>query len=74
MAQSHTLSVGMDGHKESIAVASVAQDYGAAVISRALSGPGSVIVTSSFGRCSRKARSASASTKPAPAAPGSRAP
>jgi len=34
MAQSHTLSVGMDGHKESIAVASVAQDHGAAVISR----------------------------------------
>ena len=33
MAQSSTLYVGMDVHKESIAVAYVAQDYGAEVIS-----------------------------------------
>jgi transposase len=33
MAQSRTLDVGMDVHKESIAVAYVSQDYGAAVIS-----------------------------------------
>jgi transposase len=33
MAQSRTLSVGMDVQKESIAVASVAQEYGAAVVS-----------------------------------------
>ena len=33
MAQSRTLYVGMDVHKESIAVAYVAQDYGAEVIS-----------------------------------------
>ena len=33
MAQSRTLDVGMDVHKASIAVASVAQDYGAEVIS-----------------------------------------
>src|SRR5712691_1284383 len=33
MPQSRTLSVGMDGHKESIAVASVGQDHGAEVLS-----------------------------------------
>jgi hypothetical protein len=33
MSQSSTLYVGMDVHKESIAVASVAQDRGAEVIS-----------------------------------------
>ena len=33
MHQSRTLYVGMDGHKESIAVASVAQDHGAEVVS-----------------------------------------
>ena len=33
MAQSRTLSVGMDVHKASIAVASVAQEYGAEVMS-----------------------------------------
>ena len=33
MSQSSTLYVGMDVHKESIAVASVAQDHGAEVIS-----------------------------------------
>jgi hypothetical protein len=33
MAQSRTLDVGMDVHQESIAVASVAQEYGAAVLS-----------------------------------------
>ncbi len=33
MLPSHTLSVGMDGHKESIAVASVAQEHGAEVVS-----------------------------------------
>ena len=31
MSQSRTLCVGMDVHKETIAVASVAQDHGAAV-------------------------------------------
>jgi hypothetical protein len=34
MSQSRTLYVGMDVHKESIAVASVAQAYGADVVSR----------------------------------------
>jgi hypothetical protein len=34
MAQSRTLYVGMDVHKASIAVASVAQAHGAEVISR----------------------------------------
>ena len=33
MAQSRTLYVGMDGHKASIAVASVAQAYGTEVVS-----------------------------------------
>src|SRR2546428_288410 len=33
MQQSRTLSVGLDVHKESIAVASVAQDHGAEVVS-----------------------------------------
>ena len=33
MAQSRTLSVGMDVHKESIAVAYVAQEHGAEVVS-----------------------------------------
>jgi transposase len=33
MTQSRTLSVGMDGHKAAIAVASVAQAPGAAVVS-----------------------------------------
>jgi transposase len=33
MSQSRTLSVGMDGHTESIAVASVAQEHGAEVVS-----------------------------------------
>ena len=32
MQQSRTLSVGLDVHKESIAVASVAQDHGAEVV------------------------------------------
>jgi transposase len=39
MAQSNTLYVGMDVHKASIAVAYVAQDYGAAVISLGTVGP-----------------------------------
>jgi hypothetical protein len=34
MSPSRTLSVGMDGHKEAMAVASVAQDHGAEVVSR----------------------------------------
>jgi transposase len=34
MAQSRTLSVGMDGHKDTIAVAYGAQDHDAAVVSR----------------------------------------
>ena len=34
MAQSSTLYVGMDVHQESIAVAYVAQEYGAEVVSR----------------------------------------
>src|SRR5262252_10721721 len=34
LSQASTLYVGMDGHKESIAVASVAQAHGAAVVSR----------------------------------------
>jgi transposase len=33
MSQSRTLYVGMDGHKESMAVASVAQAHGAEVVS-----------------------------------------
>ena len=33
MPQSSTLYVGLDGHQESIAVAYVAQDHGAAVVS-----------------------------------------
>jgi hypothetical protein len=39
MPQSRTLSVGMDVHKDSIAVASVVQDHGAAVVSLGHSGP-----------------------------------
>ena len=47
MKQSSTLYVGMDGHKESIAVASMAQDHGADVRPPlARSGPDSVISTS----------------------------
>ena len=38
MSQSRTLYVGMDVHKESIAVASVAQDHGAEVVSLGTSG------------------------------------
>ena len=38
MSQSSTLYVGMDVHKESIAVASVAQDHGAEVVSLGPSG------------------------------------
>ena len=34
LSQSRTLSVGMDGHQASMAVASVAQDHGAEVVSR----------------------------------------
>ena len=71
MAQSSTLYVGMDVHQESIAVAYVAQEYGAEVISRARSGPGSVISTSSSGNCGPRASSSSLSMKPAPAAIGS---
>jgi hypothetical protein len=33
MPPSHTLYVGMDGHQESLAVASVAPDHGAEVVS-----------------------------------------
>jgi len=33
MSQSHTLFIGMDVHKDAMAVASVAQDHGAAVSS-----------------------------------------
>ena len=39
MSQSSTLSVGMDVHKESIAVAYVAQDHGAEVVSLGTIGP-----------------------------------
>jgi hypothetical protein len=39
MSQSSTLYVGMDVHKESMAVASVAQDHGAEVVSLGTVGP-----------------------------------
>ena len=39
MAQSRTLSVGMDVHTESIAIAYVAQDHGAEVVSLGTIGP-----------------------------------
>ena len=39
MAQSRTRFIGMDGHKDASAVASVAQDHGAAVTSLGACGP-----------------------------------
>jgi hypothetical protein len=39
MSQSRTLFIGMDVHKETIAVASVAQDHGAAVPALGTRGP-----------------------------------
>jgi hypothetical protein len=71
MPQSSTLYVGMDVHKESIAVAYVAQAHGAEVVSSALSEPGRAILISCFDSCSRRVSSSSSSTKLAPAAMGS---
>jgi hypothetical protein len=71
MSQSSTLSIRMDVHKESSAVAYVAHEYGAEVVSFGTLGLGSAISPSSSGSCSRRASSSSSSTKLAPAAPGS---
>ena len=74
MSQSRTLYVGMDVHKESIAVAYVAPAHGAEVVSLGTIGTGSVLSISLSGSCGRKARHSASSTKPVPAAIGSLAP
>ena len=73
MAQSRTLYVGREGHKESMAVASGAQAHGAAVLSLGPLGPRQCASESFAGRCGRKASSSASSTQPVPAALGASA-
>ena len=57
MTQSSTLYVGLDVHKESIAVAYVAQEHGAEVISLGHHRhPASVTLINSSASCSRKSQ------------------
>jgi hypothetical protein len=74
MPQSRTIYVGMDGHNESIAVASVAQEHGAAVVSLGTVGTRQGDIDKLSGSCRRRACRSSSSTQPAPATPGSLAP
>ena len=54
MSQSRTLFIGMDVHKDTIAVAYVAQDHGAEVPPSAPLGRGSVTSIHSSVRCHRR--------------------
>jgi hypothetical protein len=63
MHQSNTLYVGMDVHKESIAVAYVAHEYGAEVVLSGPSAPASVTSTGLSGSCTRRANTWSLSMK-----------
>jgi hypothetical protein len=70
MQQSNTLSVGMEVQHESMAVASVAHESGAEVVSLGRSAPARVTSTGSCGSCPRRASPSSWSTTLAPAATG----
>ena len=54
MSQSSTLFIGMDVHKDSIAVAYVAQEHGAEVTYLGPSAPVSVTSINSSARCNRR--------------------
>ena len=71
MHQSSTLYVGLDVHKESIAVAYVAKAHHAEVVSLGTLGPANVISINSSVSCSPKVRISSLSMKPALAGIGS---
>ena len=70
-AQSRTLYVGMDVHKESIAVAYVAQDHGAEVVSLGTFGTRQCDIDTLIRKLQSKANTWSLSMKPAPAGIGS---
>ena len=72
MSQSSTLYVGMDVHKESIAVAYVAQEHGAEVVSLGTIGTRQCDIDKLHPAAAvEEPSSSSSSTKPAPAATGS---
>ena len=71
MSPSSTLFIGMDVHKDSIAVAYVAQDHGAEVMYLGAIGTRQCDIDPLSARGHRKPNTSSSSTKPAPVAPGS---
>ena len=72
MSQSSTLYVGMDVHKESIAVAYVAQDHGAEVISLGTIGTRQCDIDHAHPQAAiEEPNISSLSMKPAPVATGS---
>ena len=72
MPQSSTLYVGMDVHKESIAVAYVAQDHGAEVVSLGTIGTRQCDIDTLIRKLQSKSHARSSlSMKPVPAATGS---
>jgi transposase len=70
MTQSSTLYVGLDVHKESIAVAYVAQDHGAEVISLGTIGTRQCDIDKLIDSCTRRPNTSCLSTKPGRAAIG----
>ena len=71
MSQSRTRFIGMEVHKDSSAVAYVAQDHGAEVMPLGPSAHVNVTSSTLSARCHRKPNISSSSTKPAPVATGS---
>jgi hypothetical protein len=70
MPQSSMLSVGLDVHQESIAVAYVAQDHGVEVVSLGVIGPARVISTHGVDRGTRRPHTSCLLTKTGHAATG----
>ena len=71
MAQSRTRFLGMDVHKETMAVASVAQEPGAEVTDLGPMGTRQCAIDPSCVRCHQKPHTSSSSMKQAPVAMGS---
>jgi transposase len=63
MSQSSTLFIGMDVHKESIAVAYARQDYGADVVYLGSIGTRQCDIDKLVRRCTRRPNTSSLSTK-----------